>query len=417
MRVMLIAEVIGDEPWHPGRLAALCGLELARRGIQVQLVCESIGDASHDACVDAGVRVLARRDFCYRLRTKPRGYEAFIRRAIDEQHAGTVAVSLSPLIPADIWMPIQSPEATPDWRIDHIIHDLLLMKGLRRRLGETRAFANAPRVRRFLALAPRTARPRVPGCGEEGEWGGRVINIGYVSTTPRPSDATHATFRRQVRDALGLDDRQRVILTSADGRRMDDLQALFVGLAHLHRQRRTSVPALVVCAHESTAVQRRAERAGLAAEWLRIVSTTTESAALLAGTDFVAVTAREERGGGGSPARLLCDALVFGKPVLAERAAAGAELLEGAIRAATGPVPGLLVAEKTATAWYRALAETMEPAFATHFGGRPGGNTGASAARALADLHLLTLGDVCDRIVRACGKVAVGGLSGAQSPK
>ncbi len=428
MKIVLIAEKVSEMAWATQAPALSCAIELGRRGGEVMLVCESITRAARAAAESAGVRVLARTEFCFRERAALRAFPRFVRGVMDELDDQWVGVSFSTLIGAPVWVPLEDREPIADTRLDDVLHDVLMLRRLRRTWAEQAAVRDASPagvVGRFLSFAPQRAKPAHAHRAMDDA----TVNIGYLAQARVPRGAERVELRRCTRELLNIDTGERVILTSADGRSAADLAALVSSVGHLHHQRRPGAPLLLVITHEPTNIQRAAERAGLAEldRAIRITAPTSRPEALLSAADALAVVAPSAASPGASPARLLCDAMSFGIPVLTAHDAPGAALVARAIRSGEGPHPGLLVSDNTPVAWYRALEQAMHADFRTHFeasgaargegsfgGGRgiSGVMTGgggvvspAAASRALADLHGLSLGEFVDRVERACGQV------------
>lgn len=403
MNLLLVAENIADAPWHGASLASQTSQRLLARGCAVRLVCESIADARLAELTNAGVDVRARVPFCFRHRTASKKFRSFINDqigALAEQRFAIV--SFSALYAAAVWVPIEETPAIADFRLDDLAHELVGFRTLRRQLAEHRALAlgGAHGVQRHLAFAPRTMRPRPP----HEALGGRTVNIGFVAPTPLPGIERAATLRTLTRRTLDIRPDRFALLLSGDGRRSTDLAPLFTALAHLHHQRRKNIPALIVSAHEPTLMQQIAQRSGLSEyrEGLRIVSATHHPETLLLASDLAAVIRKPRLSPHAlSPGRFLCDALRFGRPVLADRSAQGSAFIEQALRSGITPPPALLVADNTPAAWYRALLEVMEPAFLRGASPLTGEHP---SAKALADLHVSSIDDVCDRVLRAAGQ-------------
>ncbi len=446
MRIFVVAEKVADDACSTQAPALVCAIELAHRGVEVTLACESIHSDARAEAERAGVRVIARGPFCYRKQTSARAFASFIGGLMGELGTGWVSVSFSALVAADVWAPLSNREPVADTRLEDAIHDTVLLRSFRRRAAEALARRGAG-VRRFLAFGPLEAMPEQP----HREFADVTINIGYVATTPVPPVPARAELRRRVRDLLEISAGAKVFLLSADGRSAEDLHPILSAIGHLHHQRRADAPTLLVISPEPTSVQQAAGRAGLSElpGALRVTSPTTRVDALLSAADAMASVTPTIPGQYASPARLLCDALSFGLPVLAAHDAPGAPLIARAIRSGEGPHPGLLVSDNTPIAWYRAIDHAMHADFRTQFDAVPasratsnplpplpplppspprnsgvGTNGGASqpptglaspsattppapvpAARALADLHLLSVQDFVDRVHRACAGV------------
>lgn len=428
MKIVLVAEKISGMAWSTQAPALACAMELGQRGVEVLLLCEAIGGEARTAAERAGVRVVSRVDFCFRQRTLLQGFPRFVRGVIAELDDQWVGVSFSTLVAADVWAPLENREPVVDVRLEDAMHDVILLRSMRRRWAEQAAVRGASEpgmVGRFLSFTPERAG-LVHGHRGLDEV---TVNIGYLAPTRVLRGAERALLRRQTRELLNIDAGERVILTSADGRSSAVLAALVSSVGHLHHQRRAGAPLLLVITHEPTSVQRAAERAGLAEldRAIRITAPTSRPEALLSAADALAVVTASSGSPGASPARLLCDAMSFGIPVLAAHDAPGAALVARAIRSGEGPHPGLLVSDNTPVAWYRAIEQAMHADFRTNFETPPpaaraegfaGGGRGfsggaqergalvpAAASRALADLHGLSLGEFVDRVERACGQV------------
>lgn len=403
MNLLLVAENIADAPWNGAALASQVALRLLGRSCTVRLVCESVAEARLTDLSAAGVRVHARVPFCFRHRTAPKKFRRFVDDHVESLVNDRFAVvSFSAVYAAAVWAPIEEAPAIADFRLDDLAHELIGARTLRRKLWEHRALAlgGVSRVQRHLAFAPRTMRPRSPHEGLEG----RTVNIGYIAPTALPSIERAATLRTLTRRTLDIRPDRSALLLSGDGRRSIDLAPIFTALAHLHHQRRKNIPLLIVSAHEPTLMQQIAQRSGLSEyrEGLRIVSATHHPETLLLASDLAVVIRKPRLSPHAlSPGRFLCDALRFGRPVLADRSAPGSAFIEQALRSGITPPPALLVADNTPAAWYRALLEVMEPAFLRGASPLTGEHPGA---KALADLHVSSIDDLCDRVLRAAGQ-------------
>lgn len=389
------------------RLAHSAATALARRGHDVTLVCESFDASDADADSVHPISVLARVQSCHRAGVNPSAFAAFARQHVRAARAsGTPSLSFSTLASASVWAPIPHLEPIADTRFDDAVHEWMLLKGLRRRLLEARVRRNVAEVDRLLLFAPRTHRPRhaIAALND------RSVNIGFVSPLRVPTPVEAARLREQTRRLLNLDSSRRAILCSTDGRSLGEIAPIMAAIAHLHRQRRPDAPTLVVLAHEPAGVSLAASRAGLSAipGALCITRTTQQPEALLAAADIIAIVHRAADAHQPGPARLLCDALRMGKPVIAARTSPGAQIIDAALRAADAPpAPGLLVSDNTPAAWYHALAEALSADQRVSFPAPPVAASHANAARpsavarALADLHSLDLESFVDRLERA----------------
>jgi glycosyltransferase involved in cell wall biosynthesis len=395
MRILLVASTVSSRAWGEGRFVADVVAGLSRRGHQVHAVAESVEDPAMLEVGPAG-SVAARRPLRDNA-AQPGGALRRFAAGAARRIGHDVTLSLTRLVPASVWMPIDFGAAA--WT-RHVRRQggpiRLLMKVPRHWTlpASLAAEARAPRI-----LAPTGAVQRLLVFGRHAavdaarlmpHLAGRIMDAGFASRLERPTPAAAASLRRRTREALGLAAESRVVLASLPWSLASsdpDLLAFLGGASMLGSRS----PALLILARDALAVHAAAVRLdGLAESRIRILGRTAHIDAALAAADAVAVPLAPPAGPfrSGSMGRMVADALRWGRPVLVLPGAPGMELIH--TDAPEHERPGLAVRAPTTEAWSDALARVADDAWLA--------SAGAAAASAGATLDL---DRQVDRIIEA----------------
>ncbi|MBY0312993.1 MAG: hypothetical protein K2W85_13055 [Phycisphaerales bacterium] len=366
MKIVVVCGRAARQPWTAGGLAARVCADLRRRGHVVDVVAQSIDDATAFAGC-ASVHVFD--TFDQTATDWPLGFAMWARsrvRTIERD----VCLSFSRTVAGDVWMPLEPSGAAWFGRARGTLGLKSQAIALARHHGFARAWAtdllrvypSGPRIRRVVAIGAQSAGEaarllhRARGLGE------RVATLEPFSSIVPPEAADRQRLRGQVREALGLDADRVVIVAFAPmpvGGRMD---ALFLALAELQARDRQRAPELIVAAKDCVALHTRALRCG-ADQVCRIVPLTERADALLMAADVLALPAKTDMGVfvSGGLSRGAADGLRLGMPIIAAGGASGYELARW--RSSQQDAPGLVIDVPSVDAWARALKQAMDPAW------------------------------------------------------
>ena len=336
MKVLVFDEYIGPLPWSPGAWTIEIARGLALRGHEVTVAC----DNAFDPAALAPARVLVRNP---ERRGEDRQPLAFRRWAIRTARmiGAEVSLSLTHAAPADFFLPI-GPTSLGEfalvWRTQPPLS--AAFETVQRSWLPAAAIADAlGGGARRLAFAEST----------EGRTG-----LGYASRFDPPGPAALADLRSRTRVLLGIDAARPVILVSAVHAERHGLAPMLEGFRLLRPERSAGAPVLLAAGESAYTIHSAAVAAGCEGA-LRAVGATARMDALLAACDVAAAPlAGAARSCAG---RFIADALRMGRPVLAERAACGAELLLG-----TGPPAtraGVVLDTARASIWRGAFEKAL----------------------------------------------------------
>lgn len=399
MRVLLIAEYVRRLPWSPSLWAQDLARGLTGRRLDVDVLLDGCDDPSPIlALPPAADRTDGPRGAITLTRRRPlrlprqRHPLRFQRWAIEQarRRAHDVSLSLTPLVPADLWAPIGPPSAAefaalirarpPATVAMESAQNPWILAAL---VGERRARALAAR----RDPPPRRATIGTPRADD------RTVDLGFASRLDPLEPAEHHRARARVRSLLGLDGNRVVLVLSAVHRGRPGLNEMLTALARVGsdaRAARASPPALIVAGRDTHSLERLYRAVG-ASELVHPVGTTASMREILCAADLaVAPFAARHREATG---RFVADALRLGVPVIADRDAPGAGLVRPTTFG-TGPL-GAIVHERTPGAWARAIADASDVTWR---------RDACEAARAVSDT--LSMEGLLDRLTEALRRAA-----------
>ncbi len=381
MHLLVLAARVPRRHWSDSDFLADLLLALAARGHSIELLADCIEQPS---MFDApGITLRPLHPYENTAPHAPRDLARTLRRRVDHGNYDAV-LSTTGLAPVGVWLPIE-PNAM-SW-LNHAAQALpphsLALTLLRHHvafggaIAERAALQRARRgqgpdhVRHVIAMGARAAerlRESLPRLRDG------VVDLGYAARSTPPPDAP--ALRARTRAALNIDPDRPVVLVGqlAAGRW---IRPLLTALGELHARDPARCPVVLVAARDAFAIHALAARRGALAP-LRLLGTTAGVVAALAAADALAVPMTRGRSmlgaeGTGWCARLVADALAWGRPVLAAPDAPGAELVES-----TGA--GAVVEPPSASGWREALEHVKNPRWLA--------DASARAAAAGADLGM-----------------------------
>jgi hypothetical protein len=323
VKILVIAEYIARRRWFRSHLAGSIVLGLARRGHEIELACDNVGDPARFT----GIRLSLHRPLSSSTNRHPARFMRWAARQRDRAEHD-VSLSFSRVAPADCWMPIGVPAASGAAALIRSLRPASVVMELSHQPWIPAAIACERLAARHATTARRLAL-------------GSVDGLGYMSTIVPPGASSRDALRRRTRDLLGIGPDEMVVLISDVHFSKRPADALFAGMASLGE-----APTLLAVGHSGYSVLRSARRAGL--RRVCIAGPTGRMDAALAAADVCAAPFPTRHGAG----RLVADSLLMGRPILAHPEASGASLVGGA---------GALVETPTSAGWRDALAPVMNP--------------------------------------------------------
>ena len=342
MKILMVVEYVRRFPWSGGRWAADLSLALRRRGHALTVACDGVEDAG----LFGPTPVLVRRPKRTFRGSDPSGFQAW---ALDLARTGgfDATVSLTPLVPADLWMPVSYSSIA---LVGHLVRSHSLISAA-------------------MELA---ARPWLPAgvmteARSRGSWlpGRRVVRthigslsgeapVGYASRLEPMGEAGRARARAAVRDLLGLSPERPLLLASVVHPYRPGLDAFMRGLALTRHELRERGPVLLFMGRRTYPAHRAALASGCG-RYVRFLGGTARPELALAACD-VAV-APFSGAGEIATGRFIADALRLSVPVLAHPRAPGAELVRPEHFGT--PEIGEIVADASAVGWSRAIQGSL----------------------------------------------------------
>ena len=338
MKVFVLIERVSRAPWHHSRWAVWIARGLGGRGHSVTLACDGISDPS-----EVGrVRLVVRRPPFPMHKRQPLRFAAWARQLMTDG-GFDVALSLTPLVDADVWAPIGPPEHAEAARLVRPNVVSAVMNGLIRPWIPSGVITASDATRRA-----RIARPIIARIGRVRAAPGETA-LGCAATLD-PGEHLDA-LRRRTREILGIA-RDTVVLAMAITHH--DRPGLGELVPALGPTLRGSGAELLVVTTGPRTVHERLRRTGVRAH---VLGTTTRAAIFLAACDVMVVP---QTAGAGATGRLVADAVRAGRPVLCARGASGDDLIDAPVRGS--PAPGRVVVP-IARGWMGALPLALDPAW------------------------------------------------------
>jgi len=334
MRVLLLCEHVSATRWSGSAWAEDLARGLCERGHSVVVACDGASDPTRIA----PATILRRAE---RRRQEHRRPLAFARWAglLVARGCQDVSLSLSPLVSADVWCPVEPGAA-------HYI-DLMRRRNSLASMGM--ALTHTTWLPESISSEPSARRRGIHApLGLASSRGG----LGYASSLD-PASATD-DLRARTRAMLGISESRRVLVMSGVHHDRPGIDEMLAGLARLARD--PGAPLLLVLGREGYSVHARARRAGCES-LLRLLGGTSRIDAALAAAD--AALAPLARADDASTGRFVSDCLRLGVPVIADADAPGIELIEPTAFGAAAV--GLVIAKRDAGTWAEAISRLLTP--------------------------------------------------------
>ncbi len=344
MRVALVLEYAESRPWdHTGPWGAALAAGLAARGHEVTVLADDL--RRPQAFEHSGVTIDLWRPNRHSLKHRPLGFRAWVERRA-ASHRG-VSLSLTRKWAGDLWLPMGRSAGDDLARLlSHRTPVSFGMHGFQRTwiatglLAERRARADATR-RGAVVLS----------IGEPAFAGARVLPPSSpMLRHPVPVD------RAEVRAALGLGERDFVVVASAAHHRDPAFRAALEGLGDASRR---GVPVVVLVTggrpHSVMELAREADAHGV----VRALAQTMRMDALFGAADLALAAGGPVASAG--TGRLVAEAVSGGVPVLVSGSAPGGSALRNA--STRGRRWGAIVEGDDPRIWADAVVLAADPAW------------------------------------------------------
>ncbi|HEX8875813.1 MAG TPA: glycosyltransferase [Phycisphaerales bacterium] len=360
--VLVFAGFVRRIPWSETAWVPDIARALVGRGHRVEVCVDGCDDVETFGDLPLVVHRAGRKHFG----AEPFAYRAFAR-GLRRRRAGAVALSLTPIVCGDVWLPI-------DRRARDIARDLFTMHHLtaallelthhpwlvHEMLAERRALLDAPRHR----VQPLSIGPHAPGSS--------LRSLGYAARVEPLEGAARDEARRRARARLSIGDNDTALLVSGTHARLESAAALMQAFATLTRSatssrafalsdRSADRPAdrsahraqmrLIVTGRSAHTIDRAARGAGVA-DLVVHAGSRVDMPPLLAAAD-AAVAAFGEPGLG--TGRFVSEAIRAELPVVAHEHAPGSDLADSGLHK-----PGIVVRGRSPEAWLAGLGKLAD---------------------------------------------------------
>ncbi|MEN0020912.1 MAG: hypothetical protein AAF747_08530 [Planctomycetota bacterium] len=279
-RVVLIAEFVRDLPWSRTRWAVALARAYKTLGHEVTLIADGVDDAHELELL--GVTVRVRRPLRPSEDTQPARFARFATHELAAASAD-VAISLTWLVPAAIWLPV---EQAPWPRFRELVGE-----------GSIVSLAFESVQQRWLPTAMLAAHRSK----RSGATSIQTTDLGLAAIDRVPAEQERGAMRAGLRESLGIQDDERIVLASLVQQRPKRL-ADALAWADANKGR------LLVLANEWYSIRRAFERAHMV-DRLITLGTTREPGAAVAACDGVLLAGQLGTG------RLAALAIAMGKPI------------------------------------------------------------------------------------------------------
>lgn len=346
MKVVIVGEFLRALPWSPSRWIADLTRGLAGRGHAVTLCVDGLEDPRERRLP---AEILLRRPTRTVRNRQPIRFQRWARSRLAElARAGRAdaTLSLTRLCEAGLWAPIGPPSRREFGALIRArsiatvgmetLQQPWLPAAVLAERSARRAFERDPHARRGIL-------------GSATEPDGRTLALGYASDlTPLPDEHADAA-RSRVRRMLSIPERAPLLVVAATHLTRRGLGECLAGVAALSDE-----PFVVLLGRDTHSIHQVVLGAGLGSR-ARLVGVTRALPELFAAAEVLvqpgAVIPRD------STARLTCDALRCGLPIVAAARAPGGELI-----APNGSPPrGLVVDDPSPGGWSSALSRALDP--------------------------------------------------------
>ncbi len=375
MKILLFGGRLAATRWSYAGLVRQVCRGLAGRGHEVTLACLSADDAAWFA----PSRVLTMIEYDQNGSDWPAGFAPWSRMVVARAQADVV-ISTSRLAWGDVWMPL-GPSASA-WleQVAGALGPVGLGKWVYKHTGVLRA--RAVELRCPWPRGPDGRRPaRVAVLGAEAAADARavlaphrldtrVVALPFVSSCEPPDEPKRQRWRADLRSVAGVAPHDTLALASCVELVGDSLAPVVEAAARVNarlgRSGRQGALIVGVLARDAFHAHDAAVRSegGGAAQWVRVLGTTSRIEAALCAADVAIVPppAIADPFATGSAGRFAADALRLARPVLTADSAPGAELITSLPGLGE---PGAVVrhdgVEPPEAPWERALARALEP--------------------------------------------------------
>lgn len=270
---------------------------------------------------------------------RPFAYARWARRLV-RRGSQDVSLSLSPLVRADVWSPVEMDAGMYLARLLRQKGPASMFMGLTHTTWLPAALLAERLVTRHGIHAPIGTNPSRGG-------------LGFASALSEPDDRDG--LRRRVREIIGISPSRPILAMSGVHHANAGLQDMLAGLAKVEAASAGQAPILLVLGREGYSVHARARRAGCEHLVRLLGGSSRLDAALVAADAGIAPLARTDDACTG---RFIADCLRLGLPVVAHAEAPGVELVEPK-QFGTAPV-GFIVHNAD---WADAFERLLSPAW------------------------------------------------------
>lgn len=355
--VLLFAGFVRRIPWAETAWVPDIARALVSRGHRVEVCVDGCDDTETFRDLSLIVHRPQRKHFG----AEPFAFRTFARR-LRRKRPESVALSLTPIICGDVWLPIdrRSRDIARDlFTMHHPMAALLELSHhpwlIHELLAERRALQDAPRHR----VQPLSIGPHAPGSS--------LRSLGYAARVEPLTGEARDDARRLTRNRLGIGASDTVLLLSATHMQHRAAAALMQAFATLTRSATPSrafsltappLPAarpqlkIIATGRYAHTLDRCARAAGVA-DLVIHAGSHVDMRPLLAAADAAIAAFGDEGLGTG---RFVSEAIRAGLPVVAHQHAPGADLADSGLHK-----PGVVVAGHTPEAWLAGLGKLVDP--------------------------------------------------------
>lgn len=361
MKVLLIAEYVRDNPVTIGYWLIDLARALAARGHTVTVALDGLENPEPLTTFATGpldqgepIQLRVHRPARDHLGANPFPFQKWAMR-IRDQVTHDVSLSLTPLVPGDVWLPL-GPQTWDS------IKSVLMTQSPISAVSEFVHRPWLPAVDMAERIAARATTRRLT-FGLQG--------IGYASRLEQPDPDRVADVRRMVRRRLGIDESRSVVIASVLHAHRSGLKSFLGAFGHVVRETSGPKPLALLIGRSGESIARYAQRFGVT-EHVMQLGRTMRVMELIAASDLVAapLAAAKYASWGlklsATSGRFVADGLRVGRPVIALNRASGAEMLAPG-RLQEDPLgPGWIVDANDTTQWSIGLMTGLSKAWLGH---------------------------------------------------
>lgn len=365
MQILIVSNFIRNMPWVPAWWTVVLARAFEAQGHAVRLLVDGI--ESHDTLRGFESEIV--RPNRTHLGANPGLFATRVREA-RKGAAGAVTLSLTGWVPGDLWLPL---DQTPGELAGSIFREL-------KPLSAVLEFVHHPWLI-HEAFAHRKAALEAAGSGAVRlRFGEGPSGVGHASVLTPGSRQSHADEARALRDILGIESGETVLVLSAAEAKPRTLEPIARGFAAATGGGRGASKArLIVLTRRQHSVSRVFQESGCGPEVIVMGLSRRVELPLALGDVVIA----GPLSGGVSSGRWVADALAVGLPVVASASASGAALAtEGG---------GAMVGAHEAGDWERGFELALDAAWRAGASERARAVAGRLSVDAMVQRLLATL--------------------------